>query len=166
MSRNNIKNIHNAELEEWSVGKKYAGLSGLDSKELGAENMGFHVEILPPGKYTCPYHYHHAEEELFIVIEGKATLRQNDEFKTVGKGDLIFFKTGPEFAHQFYNHTETDFKFFVLSSKNPFDICEYPDSDKILVRKAKKLFIRQTEVPYIAGEDNPERFWPEINKSK
>ena len=160
MSWDNIKNINDAKLKDWSLGENYAGSAGLYSEDMGAEEMGFHVEILPAGKYSCPYHFHHAEEELFLVLEGEATLRQNEEFRVVKKGDLIFFKTGLEFCHQFYNHTDDDFKFFALSSKNALDVCEYPDSDKILVRNVKKVYPRGKAVPYITGEENPEKFWP------
>ena len=66
------------------------------SKKMGAENLGFHVEILAPGKFSCPYHFHHLEEELFLVLEGHAILRQDGRFRKVSTGDLIFFKNGPK----------------------------------------------------------------------
>ena len=165
MGWNNIRNMNELNFKEWSISDKYAGLTSLHSEDLGAMELGFHVEILLSEKYSCPYHFHHAEEELFLILEGEATLRQNNEFRVVKEGDLIFFKTGQEFAHQFYNHTDRDCRLLILSSKNKFDVCEYPDSDKILVRNVKKLFLRSQEVPYMNGEENPEDSWPMNSKN-
>jgi uncharacterized cupin superfamily protein len=33
------------------------------------------IDILAPGMRGCPYHLHHAEEEAFVVLEGRGTLR-------------------------------------------------------------------------------------------
>ena len=37
------------------------------------QKLGMSVDIVPPGKRACPYHFHYAEEEAFIVLE--ATVR-------------------------------------------------------------------------------------------
>jgi uncharacterized cupin superfamily protein len=127
---------------------------------MGANKLGFHAEILPPKCFSCPYHFHHSEEELFLVLEGEATLRQADRFRKVAKGDLIFFPNNPEGAHQFYNHTDRPFKFFALSTMDKFEVCEYPDSKKTYIARIKKLFQLGQEVDYWQGEEDPKRFWP------
>ena len=40
-----------------------------------AQKMGVSVDVLQPGKRGCPYHLHHAQEEMFVVLEGEGTLR-------------------------------------------------------------------------------------------
>lgn len=127
---------------------------------MGAKKLGFHAEILPPGAFSCPYHFHHSEEELFLVLEGEATLRQNNEFRRVTRGDLIFFPNSPEGAHQFYNHSDKPFRFLALSTMDHFEVCEYPDSKKINVSKVKKVFQGVSSVDYWHGEENPRSFWP------
>ncbi len=129
---------------------------------MGAEKLGFHVEILEPKKFSCPYHFHHLEEELLIVFEGNAMLRQSNEFRELKPGDIVHFKPGPEAAHHIYNHTDKPFKFFALSIMDYSEVCEYPDSQKIMVAKIKKVFQRGKEVPYITGEESPEQNWPRV----
>ncbi|CAM4497919.1 hypothetical protein PATY110618_23385 [Paenibacillus typhae] len=42
----------------------------------------------------------------------------------------MFFETGPEGAHQLYNHTEVLCRNFDLRTNNGLDVAEYPDSGK------------------------------------
>ena len=32
-----------------------------------AKKLGMSVDIVPPGKRACPYHFHYAEEELSLI---------------------------------------------------------------------------------------------------
>jgi uncharacterized cupin superfamily protein len=132
------------------------------SSAMGAKKLGWNVSILRAGQFSCPYHFHYSEEELFLVLDGKAMLRQAGRFREVSKGDLIFFANSPDGAHQFYNHTDRPFKFLALSNSNDeFEVAEYPDSKKVIVRKIRKLFEVGTEVGYYKGEEDPSIFWPE-----
>jgi uncharacterized cupin superfamily protein len=138
---------------------KYASSSAEISSLWKTQKLGFHMETLNPGSYSCPYHFHHHEEELFLVFKGSAMVRQDNEFFEINEGDLIVFKTGV--AHQFYNHTKVPFLFLALSNKEPNEICEYPDSNKLWDRQHKKLFQNGVEVQdYWLGEEYPEKFWP------
>lgn len=138
---------------------KYSSLSAEISSLWQTQKLGFHMEILPPKSYSCPYHFHHLEEELFLVIKGAATVRQENEFFEIKEGDLIVFKAGV--SHQFYNHTDSSFMFLALSNKEANEICEYPDSKKRWERQQKKLFQEGIEIQdYWKDEENPERFWP------
>lgn len=111
-----------------------------------------------PGAFSCPYHFHHHEEELFIAFKGSALVRQDGEFFEMKEGDLVVFKTGT--AHQFYNHTKSPFLFFALSNKDANEICEYPDSQKLWNRKEKKLFQNEHEIEdYWKDEEHPEKKW-------
>lgn len=159
MDWNNIININEAKVEDVPSEGAYQGGGAELSKPMGAKKLGYHLEFLRPGMFSCPYHWHHSEEELFLVLEGEATLRQDDNYRVVKKGDLIFFSNNKESAHQFYNHSKSNFRFIALSTKDDFEICEYPDSKKILVRKADKILMSETNQDYWEGEQNPKEFW-------
>ncbi len=138
---------------------KYGSASAEISSRWETKKLGFHMESLNPGAFSCPYHFHHLEEELFIVFKGSAMVRQENEFYEINEGDLVVFKTG--IAHQFYNHTNSPFVFFALSNKEPNEICEYPDSQKLWNRKDKKLFQNGAEIEdYWKDEERPEKHWP------
>lgn len=159
MKLKNIVNVDNVEMEDWSLGDAYEGKSAEAARPLKSKKLGFHIEILSPKKYSCPYHYHELEEELFYVIEGEATLRQNDKFQKITKGDLIFFGLGKEYSHQFYNHSNKDFKFIAISNRDKSDIAYYPDSGKVNIRKTREIFKLDDKVPYITDEEDPSKYW-------
>ena len=159
MKFKNIVNVNDVEMEDWSMGDAYEGKSAEVARPLKSMKLGFHIEILSPKKYSCPYHYHHIEEELFYIIDGEATLRQNNKYQTISKGDLIFFGLGEEYSHQFYNHTEKDFKFIAISNLDKSDIAYYPDSGKVNIRKTREIFKLDDKVPYITDEEDPTKYW-------
>ena len=131
------------------------------SSVVGTWHLGFHAEIVEPHAFSCPYHFHHAEEELFLVLEGRATLRQDGAYRHVGPGDLIFSGLGAKYVHQFYNHTDKPFRFLALSSRAQWDVCEYPDSGKLNVRGLRRVFKLDSQVEYREGETTPREFWPD-----
>jgi uncharacterized cupin superfamily protein len=96
-----------------------------------AAKLGASIDILPPGKRGCPYHFHHAEEEMFIVLEGEGTLRVAGELLPIRQGDVIFIPPGPEYPHQIINSSASELKYLSISTREPVEICEYPDSGKV-----------------------------------
>lgn len=160
----NIVNLLNEkidlEFKAWGHKDIYTGESARLFPKEDSDQLGFSIEKLAAKKFSCPYHFHHKEQELFYVIMGNAYLRQDDEFSEVKAGDLIYFKTGT--AHQFYNHSEESFVFLAVSNIDSKDICEYPDSKKVLNRESKTLQIEGQEInDYWQGEEAPWVFWPE-----
>lgn len=160
MEWHNVVNINELELEAERYGEHYGGKSNYFAKQMGAQNLGFHIEVLEAGKFSCPYHFHYLEEEFFLVLEGQAILRQGNQFREVKVGDAIFFQPqNPEQAHQFYNHTAEPFKFFALSTMVPVEVVHYPDSQKSMTTVVG-VFRDDSTVDYWDGEKNPMNAWP------
>ena len=62
-------------------------------------------------------------------------MRFGDKKFAIKKHDVIACPVGGRtVAHQFINDSESDLKYLALSTKEEQDICEYPDSDKVLSR--------------------------------
>lgn len=162
MSWGNIVNLEQLQFERENPKFNYEIDPRALAKNMGAKKLGWNISRIPPGEFSCPYHFHYSEEELFLVISGKAMLRQAGQFREVVKGDLIFFTTGPEGAHQFHNHGDDWFSYLALSNLDPFDVCVYPDSDKINVRHGavRKLFELSSAVDYFKGEEDLSKAWP------
>jgi uncharacterized cupin superfamily protein len=97
-----------------------------------ARKLGASVDILAPGKRGCPYHLHHAQEELFVIVEGGGTLRVAGEMLPIKAGDVIFVPPGPEYPHQIINTSDSPLKYLSVSTMEVPEICEYPDSGKYL----------------------------------
>jgi uncharacterized cupin superfamily protein len=97
-----------------------------------AQKLGASIDVLAPGKRTCPYHLHHAQEEMFIVLEGTGTLRVAGEMLPIKAGDVMFIPPGPEYPHQIINTSSAPLKYLSVSTRETPEICEYPDSGKYL----------------------------------
>ncbi len=126
----------------------------------GAQKLGFHLEIVDPKNFSCPYHYHEQDEELFLAIDGEAIVRCNNKYKKLKQGDLFFFPVGSEFAHNLYNHTDKPFKFIGISNiSTEYDVCHYSDSGK----KTSENGIMQNgiKVNYYKDEEHPAKYWPD-----
>jgi len=127
----------------------------------GSKYLLFDIKSLDPGKFSYPYHFHRNAEELFIILEGTATLRSPNGFETLTKGDMIFFEEGSSGAHQLYNHSDQPFIYVDLGSKANIDVCEYPDSGKVNILPNRDIFMQAAKVPYYTGEENVQDKWPE-----
>ena len=89
------------------------------------------MKELLPGQLSYPYHYHSNNEEVFIIIEGEVTLRQNDKKKILKKGDLVFFSNSREKDPISYSTTQIQKSdIWILTTRFGIDICKYPDSKK------------------------------------
>jgi uncharacterized cupin superfamily protein len=128
-------------------------------KGINPENLNFDLRLLNPGQLSAPYHFHRFAEELFMVISGSMTLRSPNGFEIVSSGDLVFFERGETGAHQFYNHTPEPCTYLDIRSYIGFDICEYPDSGKILIAPSFNIFKKESHVPYFEGERDVIEKW-------
>jgi uncharacterized cupin superfamily protein len=126
--------------------------------ELDARKLSCVLTKLEPGQVSCPYHFHHAIEELFIVMEGTGTLRYAGERHPLKPQDVVSCPTGPGGAHQFIADAGVPLVYLAISTVEPVEICEYPDSGKIMAYarheggKARYILETDKQVDYFHGE--------------
>lgn len=135
----------------------YTSSRALFSASIGAKKLGYNLTVLPPGKVQCPFHNHHGEEEMFLILEGEGELRFGDQRYPLRKHDVIACPTGgPEVAHQIINTGSETMRYLALSNLVDVEVCEYPDSGKISVRSCgpdlRKIFRAETSVDYYDRE--------------
>jgi uncharacterized cupin superfamily protein len=135
-------------------------------KGLMPQNLNFDLRLLNPGQFSAPYHFHRYAEELFMVLSGSMTLRTPDGLEIVTTGDLIFFEMGETGAHQFYNHTSEPCTYLDVRSFIGYDVCDYPDSEKILLAPSFEIFDKEAKSGYFKGEENVLEKWDQIKKRK
>lgn len=136
-------------------------------RRLGGEMLGASIYEIGPGQKSFPYHSHHANEEMLIVLEGAVTVRTTDGEFPAGKGDALLFSRGPEGAHQVINTSDVDARVLMISTMVEPDIAEYPDSGKVGLFSGaspggsaepwlKTFLDRTAEVDYFDGEGHDE----------
>jgi len=97
-----------------------------------AHKLGISIDVVAPGMRGCPYHFHYAQEEAFVILEGEGTLRVAGEMLAVRAGDTIFIPPGPDYPHQIINTSAAPLKFLSISTRDSPEVVEYPDSGKYL----------------------------------
>ena len=154
-----VRNIDEAVLEHQRREPLYDTHAARLAIGTAAQRLGASIDIVAPGKRSSPYHAHHAQEELFVVLEGHGTLRVAGARVPIGKGDVIFIPPGPEYPHQIVNTSDAPLKYLSVSTRDAADVCEYPDSGKIaaIVRQAdgtatQAVHRRADAVDYWDGE--------------
>lgn len=157
-----VVNVSKLELEHWTKGTLYESRDTAFGRLLGLKDLGIGYSEVPPGKSSCPFHSHHVEDELFVILEGHGTYRFGSERQLVGPGDVLGAPAGgPDTAHQIINTGTVTLKYLSISSMAATEICEYPDSGKFLAKtrlatggKTEFLTTRRNgeEVDYWEGE--------------
>ena len=132
MVNNKVINIDELKLEHFVNGDKFECNAVRIGPLLGAKDLGYSYDVVPPGKRSCPFHSHRAEEEMFFIVKGAGTLRYGTDTRRIRAGDFICCPIGgPETAHQIINDSDADLAYISVSTMMPAEVCEYPDSKKI-----------------------------------
>ena len=131
-------------------------------KGINPQNLIFDLRQLNAGEFNWAYHFHRYAEELFMIISGSATLRTPNGLEIVNAGDLIFFEKGEAGAHQLYNHTSEQCVYLDIRTFIGHDICEYPDSNKMMLIPTIEIFKKDSGTGYFDGEENILETWKEL----
>lgn len=133
-------------------------------RQAGAHRLGASVWEVEPGQAAYPYHFHLAEEELLVVLEGEGRLRTPDGWRPLARGEVVAFPAGDGGAHQVLATGSTPMRFLAVSTNGAPDIVVYPDSGKVGAFERRpdgggmwELFRRGEAVDYWEGEEPPAR---------
>ena len=153
-----IFNLFHGELDEGPRGDEPPGYEltrrARVGDKLGAAGLGLSIYGLPKGQAVCPYHFEWTDEEWLIVLAGTPTLRTPEGERTLEPGDTVCFPAGPDGAHKVWNDEDEPARVALLSTKNPLDISEFPDSDKLGVWVGEQHYMlrRAAHLDYWEGE--------------
>jgi len=115
-----------------SAAERFASRSGPVGSRIGARLLGYNITAVPPGKRAFPLHNHHANEEMFFILQGSGEVRVGAERYPIRQGDFIASPPGgPELAHQIINTGSTELRYLAVSTVITPETVEYPDSGKV-----------------------------------
>ena len=126
-----VRNVAEVALERQHREPLYDTRCGSVTNRDVARKLGAGYDEVQPGQRGCPYHYHLAQEEMFVILEGEGTLRVAGEMIPVRTGDVITIPPGPEYPHQIINTSAALLKFLSISTQERPEVCYYPDSGKV-----------------------------------
>jgi uncharacterized cupin superfamily protein len=113
--------------EDWSGGGAKAKRLPRASERPG---LGATVYELEPGNFVV-YHFHHAWEELLVVLRGTPTLRTPSGERRLDEGESVYFPLGADGAHGLKNETDQPVRVLMASTLSSPEVCEYPDHRQI-----------------------------------
>jgi uncharacterized cupin superfamily protein len=153
----NIVNVDEVELDDWQGKTLTAALATRDRTDLA----GFHWERINPGRTGSYPHVHSAEEEVFVILEGSATLHLDPaplaaelgvrpETHDLRPGHVVVRPPGSRVAHWF-RAGDAGCTMLIYGTRDPNDMVFYPRSNKIFFR-GLGVVARVEPVPYDDGE--------------
>jgi len=154
-----VVNIQDLEPEPFRQGDHYESLDAGISERVGLTQLGAAYCVVPPGKSGCPFHVHHVEDELFVILEGTGVYRFGGTKHPIKSGDVLGApRGGPEFAHKITNTGTVPLRYLAISSKADTEVCEYPDSGKFLVASRRSLG-REKALRFIGRLGESRDYW-------
>lgn len=85
------------------------------------------VEV-EPGHMAYGYHYHEANEEVFYIIKGTASVRTPQGEVELPAGSVIGFPTSPVGAHVVWNQGTERLVYLDFGTRNSPDVVHFPDA--------------------------------------
>jgi uncharacterized cupin superfamily protein len=116
---------------EWDGGEDWSGGGGNAKRLPRAERPGATVYEISPGNFD-PYHFHHASEEMLIVLDGEMTMKTEEGARTVRRGrDLPGRACRRPWLR---NAGEGPCRYLMASSRRLPEVAEYPELGQIAVQ--------------------------------
>jgi uncharacterized cupin superfamily protein len=144
----NVDEVEHERSDEWATS---APLATRERSDL----TGLHWEKIDPGHRGCVPHCHSAEEEIFVILDGAATLELwplegSVEETELRAGHVVSRPAGTRVSHSFRAGPE-GVTMLVYGTREPNDICWYPRSKKIFLRGIGVIG-RIEQLDYFDGE--------------
>jgi uncharacterized cupin superfamily protein len=118
----------------------FGGMAHMLASAAGARSTGLNHVVLPPGESGAPPHCHAVEEELFVVLEGSATLRLHPRGGEgeVGEqplvaGSVVSRPPGTGVSHSFVAGP-AGCTYLVYGTRRPGDMVLYPETGRVFLR--------------------------------
>ena len=115
----------------WDDVPDWGGGVGALRMERAEGGLGSAVWELAPGASQGLYHFHHASEELLVVLRGTPTVRMHDGDRVLREGDVVPLPRGPEGGHQIRNEADAVARVLIVSTNANPDVAEYPETGKV-----------------------------------
>ena len=140
----------NVNVDDWDLERETVRIRHIGHR-VGSDLIGAILLELLPG-HRGPYHLHHGNEELALVLSGTPSVRRASETSELSPGELVFFLRGRDGLHALENHSDEPARVLLVSSKVSPDVTERPDEGLVGVFAG--------DVPTL-GRDAPfEHFFP------
>ena len=128
-------------------------VAGRETKRLGdaagLTQFGVNLVRLKPGAAAGIRHWHGNEDELVFVLEGEATLVEDEGESLLGPGESAAFKASVPNGHSMVNKSNADVVILVIGTRARQERGHYPDDDLAYEFDGKTFrFLHKSGEPY------------------
>lgn len=102
----------------------------------GLAQFGAHIETLLPGSASSFRHWHEAEDEMMVVLEGEIVLIE-DEARLLHPGDVVCWPAGLPVGHRLENRSAAPARYLIVGARRERDVIHYPDHDLVTTKTGK-----------------------------
>lgn len=104
------------------------------AQHAGATRLAANLYEIEPGAAVSPLHFHHANEELLLVLSGTPTLRRGpgDE-RTLLSGEVVAFPPGPSGIHQILNRAPDPARVLIVATNDLPEVAEQPETQQMAI---------------------------------
>jgi uncharacterized cupin superfamily protein len=116
---------------------------------VGLTQFGVSLVRLKPGAAAGVRHWHENEDEFVYVLEGEATLVEDEGETPLGPGGAAAFKAGVANGHSMVNKSQADVVMLVVGTRAKSERGHYPDVDLAYEFDGKAFrFLHKSGEPY------------------
>jgi uncharacterized cupin superfamily protein len=119
---------------------------------VGGDRLGATLYEIDPGGAVSPYHVHHANEEMLLVVSGRPSLRSPEGTRDLSPGDVAGFPAGAAGAHRVLNRSAEPARVLLISTMVFPEVAEHLDTGAWLAMTGPtdgKVFPEGTDVSII-----------------
>lgn len=95
----------------------------------GLDQFGVNLTRLLPGAASAHRHWHAREDEFIFILDGEATLIEDDGETILRKGEAAAFKAGTEIGHHLVNRSNDTVTYLEVGTRQTEDVATYTDPD-------------------------------------
>jgi uncharacterized cupin superfamily protein len=119
----------------------------------GLTQFGAWIETLPPGSTSATRHWHSAEDEMLLVLSGRATVIDDGGTHDLCPGDAACWPHGVANGHQAGNRSDGEVTWLIIGARVADDVCTYPDTGETLHRGPERWTRRDAGGSVLATGD-------------
>lgn len=144
-----IRNIDELPLEAEVQGRYGWHMHDL-GRGTGSVTSGLRHDRLEEGQWTCPPHWHTAEEELFVVLDGVGEVELGTTRHPLRAGSMVARPPNPGAEHALIGGPG-GMTYLAYGTRRAHDVCFYPRTGKL--NFGGGVIFRILPLDYMDGED-------------
>ena len=144
-------NIHQPEWDAEMPDAPFRAKAMRAGAHAGSQELGATLYEIEAGGAISPYHFHHANEELLVVLAGSPEIRMPGGRRRLAAGAVIAFPRGEDGAHAVTNPGPEAARVLLVSTMRFPDVAEHLDTGALLAitgQAAGKVFPSGSDIAF------------------